>query len=407
MAFQGKRILLIISGGIAAYKALELIRGLKARGASVRAIMTDAAHHFVTPLSVSVLCEQEVHTELFNLKDEAAIGHIRLARETDLIIIAPSTAHILARMTHGLASDLATAVLLAATTPILVAPAMNWRMWEHPATQRNVTQLTSDGVHFIGPEEGDMACGEEGLGRMSEPPAIIAAAEALLAPAGGLPLSSRHVLVTAGPTFEPIDPVRFIGNRSSGKQGYAIAAAAAKMGARTTLISGPGALPPPAGVNVVNVDTAEAMLDAVMSALPADAAIFAAAVADWRVADVAADKIKKTADSNTPQLSLVENPDILKTVAQMAEGRPRLVAGFAAETADVISHATDKRMSKGCDWIIANDVSAETGVFGGDENTVHLITPAGVESWPQMTKDAVAGALMERIAEFFTGTPDG
>jgi phosphopantothenoylcysteine decarboxylase/phosphopantothenate--cysteine ligase len=363
--------------------------------------MTDAAHHFVTPLSVSALCEHEVHTELFNLKDESQIGHIRLAREADLIIIAPSTAHILARMTHGFANDLATAVLLAASTTILVAPAMNWRMWEHPVTQRNVAQLKADGVRFIGPESGDMACGEHGVGRMAEPAAILAAARAILAAPAPVPLSKRHVLVTAGPTFEPIDPVRFIGNRSSGKQGYAIAAAAGRLGARTTLISGPGAQPHPPGVDVVRVDTAEAMLEAVNAALPADVAIFAAAVADWRVAEVASEKIKKVAEGSAPQLSLVENPDILKTIAQRPERRPNLVIGFAAETTDIIEHAKAKRASKGCDWIVANDVSPETGVFGGDRNTVHLITAGGTESWPEMTKEAVADTLMSRIAEFF------
>jgi phosphopantothenoylcysteine decarboxylase/phosphopantothenate--cysteine ligase len=393
---QGKSILLIVGGGIAAYKCLDFVRRAKERGAKVRCVLTAAAQEFVTPLSFATLSEEPVFTELFDLKDETEIGHIRLSREADLIVVAPATADLLAKMAHGLAGDLASTVLLAADKPVLAAPAMNWRMWEHPATKRNLVQLRADGVQFVGPNEGAMACGEWGLGRMAEVEEIIAAAERLLTGGGEKPLSGRHVLVTAGPTFEPIDPVRFIGNRSSGKQGFAIAAAAARLGARVTLIAGPTALAVPAGVTAVPVDTAREMLAAVEAALPADIAIFSAAVADWRPDSVQGEKIKKGAAA--PQLHLVENPDILKTVSKRAENRPLLVIGFAAETGEAVAHAAKKLESKGCDWIVANDVSPENGVFGGDKNTVHLLTRPGVQDWPKMSKDEVAERLIQEAA---------
>ncbi len=396
---QGKSILLIIGGGIAAYKCLDFIRRAKERGAKVRCVLTAAAQEFITPLSAAVLSEEPAFTALFDLKNETEIGHIRLSREADLIVVAPATADLLAKMAHGLANDLASTVLLAADKPVLAAPAMNWRMWEHPATRRNLAQLKTDGIHFVGPNQGAMACGEWGTGRMAGVDEIIAAAEGLLAGEGAKPLQGRHVLVTAGPTFEPIDPVRFIGNRSSGKQGYAIAVAAARLGARVTLIAGPGALPDPAGVSVVHVETARDMLGAVQAALPADAAIFSAAVADWRPASVQPGKIKKGA--SVPEIGLVENPDILKTIAKNAENRPLLAVGFAAETENVIEYALKKLESKGCDWIVANDVSPEGGVFGGDRNKVHLIMRGQVESWPEMTKDDVARRLMEAAAVWF------
>ncbi len=407
MALRDKTVLLIIGGGIAAYKALDLIRRLRERAVRVRPVMTAAAHQFVTPLSVATLAEHKVFSDLFDLKDETEIGHIRLSREADLIIVAPASANLLARMAHGLADDLASAVLLAADKPILVAPAMNWRMWQHPATRRNLAQLEADGVHVVGPGEGAMACNEWGPGRMAEPADIIEAAECILdlAPDATASLTGRHVLVTAGPTFEPIDPVRFIGNRSSGKQGYAIAAAAARLGARVTLIAGPGSLPDPPRVHVIHVETAQAMLDAVEAALPADIAVFAAAVADWRIAEAARAKIKKDATHPAPSLSLVENPDILKTIASRKNGRPALVIGFAAETEQVISHAEEKRLRKGCDWIVANDVSPETGVMGGDRNTVHLITAEGIESWPDLHKEEVAMRLMRLAAAHLAGRP--
>ncbi len=404
---QGKSILLIIGGGIAAYKCLDFIRRAKERGARVRCVLTEAAQHFVTPLSAAVLSEEPAFTELFDLKNETEIGHIRLSREADLIVVAPATAGLLAKMAQGLCDDLATAVLLAADKPVLAAPAMNWRMWEHPATKRNLAQLKADGVFFAGPGKGGMACGEWGVGRMAEVEEILAAAEALLSDESLKPLHGRHVLVTAGPTYEPIDPVRFIGNRSSGKQGYAIAAAAARLGARVTLIAGPGSLTDPVGVSVTRVETARKMLDAVEGALPADIAIFSAAVADWRAASVQQEKIKK--GGSAPQLRLIENPDILKTISKRAADRPALVIGFAAETEDVIAHAVKKLESKGCDWIVANDVSPGGGVFGGDRNTVHLISHSRVESWPEMSKDEVAGRLTMAAAAWFkagaTGAP--
>jgi phosphopantothenoylcysteine decarboxylase / phosphopantothenate---cysteine ligase len=400
---NGKSILLIIGGGIAAYKSLDLIRRARERGAKVRAVLTESATHFVTPLSVATLCEEKVFTDLFDLKDETEIGHIRLSREADLIIIAPATANLLARMANGLADDLATSVLLAANKPILAAPAMNWKMWENPATQRNLAQLRADGVAFVGPGEGAMACNEWGVGRMAETADILDAAAGLLNAGIPLPLEGRHVLVTAGPTHEPIDPVRYIANRSSGKQGYAIAAAAAALGARVTLVSGPVNLPAPKRTELHRVETAREMLAAVEGALPADIAIFTAAVADWRTATDHAEKIKKGGKGKAPALSLVENPDILATIAKQASLRPPLVIGFAAETEKVVEHAKQKLAKKGCDWIVANDVSRERGVMGGNENQVQLITAQGVESWPQMSKDAVAAELMRRAAAYLDG----
>ena len=393
----GKRILLIIGGGIAAYKALDLIRRLTERGASVTPVLTRAGTEFVTPLSVAALAGEKVNTDLFNLTDEAEMGHIQLSRVADLIVVAPATADLMAKMAQGRADDLASTLLLATDTPVLVAPAMNVRMWDHPATQRNLAQLLSDGVRSIGPNEGDMACGEFGFGRMSEPLEIVAAAEAALADG---PLAGRHILVTSGPTHEPIDPVRYIANRSSGAQGAAIARALAAIGARVTFITGPALVPPPGGVQVVRVDTADQMLAATLAALPADAAIFAAAVADWRVANASDHKMKKDRDGRPPALAFAENPDILSHVAHLAEARPRLVVGFAAETDNVLANATAKRDRKGCDWIVANDVRPETGIMGGDENAVTLITAEGVETWDRMSKAAVADRLAVRIAGF-------
>ncbi|MFZ0570251.1 MAG: bifunctional phosphopantothenoylcysteine decarboxylase/phosphopantothenate--cysteine ligase CoaBC [Rhodomicrobium sp.] len=393
---QGKSILLIIGGGIAAYKCLDFVRRAKERGAKVRCILTEAAQHFVTPLSAAVLSEEPAFTDLFDLKNETEIGHIRLSREADLILVAPATADLLAKMAHGLCGDLASTVLLAADKPVLAAPAMNWRMWESPATRRNLSQLKADGVHFVGPNEGAMACGEWGTGRMAEVDEIIAAAERILADGGARLLEGRHVLITAGPTFEPIDPVRYIGNRSSGKQGYAIAAAAARLGARVTLVAGPSALTEPPGVSVVHVETAQKMLEAVEAALPADIAVFSAAVADWRAASVQPGKIKK--GSSAPELRLVENPDILRTISKLTASRPALVIGFAAETENVVAQGVKKLESKGCDWIVANDVSPEGGVFGGNKNTVHLISRSNVQSWPEMSKEEVAGRLMQAAA---------
>ena len=397
---NGKTILLIIGGGIAAYKSLDLVRRARERGARVRAVLTAGAQHFVTPLSVATLCEQQAFTELFDLKDETEIGHIRLSREADIIIIAPATANLLARMAHGLADDLATSVLLAANKPILAAPAMNWKMWENPATRRNVAQLRADGVRFVGPGEGAMACNEWGVGRMAEPADILGAAATLLKGEALLPLTGAHVLVTAGPTHEPIDPIRYIANRSSGKQGFAIAAAAAALGARVTLVSGPVSIAPPDGVTLVRVQTARDMLAAALEALPADIGIFTAAVADWRSAANHGEKIKKGGKDEAPTLALVENPDILATIAKHASLRPPLVIGFAAETENVVDYATKKLAAKGCDWIVANDVSLERGVMGGSQNQVQLVTAQGVESWPQMSKVAVAEELMQRAAAF-------
>jgi phosphopantothenoylcysteine decarboxylase/phosphopantothenate--cysteine ligase len=395
---SSKKILLIIGGGIAAYKCLDLIRRLAERGIAVRAVMTKAAEQFVTPLSVGALTGDRVFSDLFSLDDEREIGHIRLARDADLVVVAPATADLIAKMAGGHANDLATAILLATDRPVLIAPAMNPRMWAHPATQRNVARLVSDGVAFVGPNRGEMAeKGEAGLGRMSEPLEIVAAIERMLDGSSRL-LAGRHVLVTSGPTHEPIDPVRYIANRSSGKQGHAIAAAAARLGARVTLVSGPVAVPDPAGVSTVHVETAREMLDAVLRALPVDIAICAAAVADWRVANAATEKIKKGA-GGLPTLSFAENPDILRTISERGPKRPHLVIGFAAETETVLDHAKKKRKAKGCDWIVANDVSPETGIMGGDRNTVHLVSAKGVEHWPDIPKQEVAARLMAAAAE--------
>ncbi|SDO27803.1 phosphopantothenoylcysteine decarboxylase / phosphopantothenate--cysteine ligase [Lutimaribacter pacificus] len=394
-----KRILLIIGGGIAAYKCLDLIRRLRERGASVTPVMTRAAGEFVTPLSVAALAGEEVHGDLFDLTKEAEMGHIQLSRVADLVVVAPATADLLGRMAGGLASDLATTLLMATDTPVLCAPAMNVRMWEHPATQRNVAQLRTDGIRFVGPNDGDMACGEFGPGRMAEPLEIAAAIEDAM---GRGPLAGKRVVVTSGPTVEPIDPVRYISNHSSGAQGAAIGRALAGLGAEVVFVTGPAQVAPPEGVEVVRITTAQQMLDAVQAALPADAVICAAAVADWRVAEVAASKMKKTKGA-LPTLSFAENPDILATISQMKKGRPPLVVGFAAETDDVVANATAKRARKGCDWIVANDVSPGTGTFGGAENTVHIIREDGVEDWPRMGKQEVADRLARRIAEALDG----
>jgi len=391
----GKRILLIIGGGIAAYKSLDLIRRLKERGAAVTPVLTRAGTEFVTPLSVSALAGGKVHTDLFDLTDEAEMGHIQLSRVADLIVVAPATADLMAKMAQGRADDLASTLLLATDTRVLIAPAMNVRMWTHPATARNLAALAGDGVLTVGPNQGDMACGEFGPGRMAEPLEIIAAIEAALANG---PLRGKHILVTSGPTHEPIDPVRYIANRSSGAQGTAIAQALTALGARVTFVTGPASVPPPDGVAVVPVETAQEMLAAVTAALPADAAIFAAAVADWRVENASDHKMKKTATGAPPALQFTENPDILALVSK-GSPRPRLVVGFAAETDDVIAHATQKLARKGCDWIIANDVRPETGIMGGTDNAVTLISGSGAESWPRMSKDAVARKLAARIAE--------
>jgi phosphopantothenoylcysteine decarboxylase/phosphopantothenate--cysteine ligase len=392
-----KRILLIVSGGIAAYKALELVRLLRKAGAGVTCVLTRAGAEFVTPLSLQALSESKVYTELFSLTDESEMGHIQLSRAADLVVVAPASANILAQMAAGMASDLATTLLLATDKPVLVAPAMNVRMWEHAATQANIATLKHRGVAFIGPNEGAMACNEFGYGRLAEPAEIFAMIEALLT--GPKPLAGKHALVTAGPTHEPIDPVRYIANRSSGRQGYAIAAALAELGASVTLVSGPVSIKPPAGVDVVQVETAREMLAACEAALPADIAVFAAAVADWRT-DAARLKLKKTPDAPLPVLSLTLNPDILATISQGSH-RPALVVGFAAETHDILAHATAKRARKGCDWIVANDVAEGTGTMGGVENEVHLVTADGVETWPRLAKDEVARRLAARMAEYF------
>ena len=395
----GKRILLIIGGGIAAYKSLELVRRLAERDVSVKVILTRAGAQFVTPLSLASLSRSKVYDDLFSLTDEAEMGHIELSRAADLLVVAPATADLMAKMANGQANDLATTALLATDKPVLIAPAMNVRMWNHPATQRNLARLEADGVLISGPEEGPMACGEFGPGRMSEVADIVKAIEAFFAQqSDDRTLAGKRVLVTAGPTHEPIDPVRFIGNRSSGKQGYAVAAAAAALGAETVLISGPVTLAVPDGVKLVRVETAQEMLAAVEAALPVDIAVFAAAVADWRVEGSQGQKIKKAASGEVPHLALVENPDILKHVAAMAAGRPRLVVGFAAETENVLANAQAKLARKGCDMIIANDVSPASGVMGGEDNRVQLVTARGVESWPDMPKRAVAARLMALLA---------
>ena len=389
----GKHILLIIAGGIAAYKALDLIRRLKERGVKVTPVLTRAGAQFVTPLSLSALAGVKVYADLFDLTAEAEMGHIELSRAADLIVVAPATAHIMARMAAGLADDLATTLLLATDKRVLIAPAMNVRMWTHAATQRNLARLLADGILVVGPNDGDMACGEFGPGRMAEPLEIVAAIAAALAEG---PLKGVRALVTSGPTQEPIDPVRYIANRSSGAQGTAVARALAGLGADVTFVTGPASVPPPDGVRVVRVETAAQMLGAVRAALPADVAVFAAAVADWKV-EASAQKIKKVRGA-LPVLEFVENVDILAEVSQMDAGRPRLVVGFAAETEDVLAHATAKRLRKGCDWIVANDVSPETGIMGGAENAVTLITAEGADVWPRMGKDEVARRLAARIA---------
>jgi phosphopantothenoylcysteine decarboxylase/phosphopantothenate--cysteine ligase len=397
---EGKKILLIVTGGIAAYKSPDLVRRLRQRGAQVRCVLTAGGAEFVTALALGAVSEDKVYETLFSLTDEDEMGHIRLSREADVILVAPATANILAKMASGIADDLASTALLATDKPILAAPAMNVRMWENPATRENLGVLAERGVGFIGPEEGDMACGEWGLGRMSEPDRIAEAIEDFFRQ--GLPLDGARALVTSGPTEEAIDPVRYIANRSSGKQGHAIAGALARLGAATTLVSGPSHQPDPAGVKVVKVRSAVEMLDACESALPVDVAVMAAAVSDWRVKTVATEKIKKTGAKRPPTLTLVENPDILARLGNAGNSRPRLVIGFAAETSDIIANACLKRERKGCDWIVANDVSPETDTFGGDANTVHLITADGVEDWPRMAKTAVAERLAERVAETLT-----
>ena len=401
----GKRILMIVSGGIAAYKALELIRLLRRLGCGVTCVLTENGGRFVTPLSLQALSESKVYGDLFSLTDESEMGHIQLSRAADLLVVAPASANILAKMAAGIADDLASTVLLATDKPVLVAPAMNVRMWLHPATQANVATLTRRGVHLARPNEGPMACNEFGPGRLAEPPEIVAAIEALLTPTPTLapgPLIGRHALVTSGPTQEPIDPVRYIANRSSGRQGHAIAAALADLGARVTLVSGPVAVPDPAGVTVLHVETAREMLDACRSALPADIAVFAAAVADWRVEQAAAGKIKKQQGAAPPALTLVPNPDILATIAASGADRPRLVVGFAAETDDLMANAQAKLHRKNADWIVANDVSPRTGIMGGDENAIHLISAAGIDTWPRLAKVDVARRLARRIAETLT-----
>jgi phosphopantothenoylcysteine decarboxylase / phosphopantothenate---cysteine ligase len=391
-----KRILLILSGGIAAFKAAELIRLLRKGGYGVTCVLTDNAGQFVTPLTLQALSETKVYTNLFSLTDENEMGHIQLSRAADLLVVAPATANILAKMANGLADDLASTVLLATDKRVLIAPAMNVRMWLHPATQANFSTLLARGVLCVGPNEGAMACNEFGPGRMAEPEEILAAIEDALATRK--PLQGRHVIVTSGPTHEPIDPVRYIANRSSGRQGQAIAAELLALGANVTLVSGPVALPPPAGVTVRRVETAAEMLAACQAALPADAAVFAAAVADWRVANASEGKIKKRPGA-TPTLDLVPNPDILATIAAPGPHRPRLIVGFAAETNDLMMNAQDKLRRKNADWIVANDVSVETGIMGGAENEIHLISAAGVEDWPRLDKQEVARRLATRIAE--------
>ena len=402
-----QRILLIVGGGIAAYKSLDLIRRLRERGAAVRVVMTDAAQKFITPLSVGALAGEHPYIDLFDARSEFDVGHIRLARDPDMIVVAPATADLMAKMANGLASDLASAILLATTKKILLAPAMNPQMWSNKATRRNLAQLVADGVAIVGPNAGEMAeSGEAGLGRMAEPLEIVAAAEALLTDASGAnvsgALTGTRVIVTSGPTHEPIDPVRYLANRSSGKQGHAIAEAAARAGAEVTLISGPVNVPDPPGVKIVKVESARDMLAAVEAALPADVAVFAAAVADWRTASNSREKIKKTGKA-APELALVENPDILSTVAHRKTRRPKLVIGFAAETERVVERAKAKLARKGCDWILANDVSPETGIMGGDSNTVHLVTRNGVEHWPPQSKHEVAAVLIQRIAASLFG----
>ena len=393
---HGKRILLIVSGGIAAYKSLELVRRLRERGASVRCVLTRGGAQFVTPLSLSALSEDKVYTDLFSLTDEAEMGHIQLSRDADLLLVVPASADILAKMAHGQADDLATTALLATDKDVMVAPAMNVRMWTHAATQANLATLRERGVHFVGPTEGDMACGEFGPGRMAEPNDIADAVSDFFEDSA--PLSGRRALVTSGPTHEAIDPVRYIANRSSGKQGHAIAAALARRGAHTTLVAGPTNQPDPAGVNMIRVESAREMLAACEKALPADVVVCAAAVADWRVTTEATEKMKKSG-TGVPALEMTENPDILATLSAAANTRPALVIGFAAETENVVEYAQAKRSKKGCDWILANDVSPGTDTFGGTDNTIHLVSADGIEDWPRMSKTDVAERLADRITE--------
>ncbi|QBX34240.1 bifunctional phosphopantothenoylcysteine decarboxylase/phosphopantothenate--cysteine ligase CoaBC [Paracoccus liaowanqingii] len=389
---QGRRILLIVGGGIAAYKTSQLVRLIRGVGAAVTPVLTTSGAQFVTPMTLSVLAGEPVHDTLWDQGAEAEIGHIQLSRQADLVVVAPATADLMAKMAGGLANDLASTLLLATDKRVLIAPAMNVRMWDHPATRRNLATLQGDGVLTVGPDVGDMACGEYGAGRMAEPEAILAAIRAALEPGA---LAGRHVIVTSGPTHEPIDPVRYLANRSSGAQGTAIAAALRDLGARVSFVTGPATVPVPAGVQVIRVETAQQMRQAVEAALPADAAVMAAAVADWRVMNGSDQKMKKTGD--LPSLQMAENPDILAWLSR-APQRPRLVVGFAAETQDVTAHATAKRIRKGCDWIVANDVSPAAGIMGGTENAVTLITDHGAEDWPRMGKDAVAARLAARIA---------
>lgn len=391
----GRRILLIIGGGIAAYKSLDLIRRLRERGAAVTPVMTRAASEFVTPLSVAALAGEDVHADLFDLTREAEMGHIQLSRVADLVAVAPATADLMAKMAGGHADDLASTLLMATDTPVMIAPAMNVRMWDHAATQRNLATLRGDGIMVVGPNEGDMACGEYGPGRMAEPLEIVVAIEGALSDG---PLKGRRVLVTSGPTHEPIDPVRYIANRSSGAQGTAVAEALRDLGAEVVFVTGPADAPRPTGVQVVEVESAREMREAVMATLPVDAGVFAAAVADWRVKSASASKIKKAA-GQLPVLEFEENPDILRDVSALTDGRPSLVVGFAAETDDVVANATAKRARKGCDWIVANDVSPSTGIMGGTENAVVLITAEGAEEWPRAAKSVVARKLADRIAE--------
>jgi phosphopantothenoylcysteine decarboxylase / phosphopantothenate---cysteine ligase len=391
-----KRVLLIVPGGIAAFKIPELIRLLRGRDCGVTCVLTQSGAQFVTPLTLQALTETKVYSDLFSLTDENEMGHIQLSRSADVVVVAPATANILAKMAAGIGDDLATTLLLATDKAVLAAPAMNVRMWLHAATQANMALLAARGVTVVGPDDGAMACNEYGPGRMSEPPAIVAAIEALLAPSR--PLGGKHAIVTSGPTHEPIDPVRYIANRSSGRQGHAIAAALAALGARVTLVSGPVSVPDPPGVTIRHIESAQQMLDACQDALPAEIAVCAAAVADWRVAAAASGKIKKVPGAAPPTLELVPNPDILATLSAPGSRRPRLVIGFAAETDDLMANAQAKRARKGCDWIVANDVSPNTGIMGGLENTVHLITAEGVEDWPRLAKDEVARRLATRIA---------
>ncbi len=392
---EGKRILLIVTGGIAAFKGLELVRLIKAHGSEVRVVLTASGSNFVSQLSLQAITEDKVYTDLFSLTDESEMGHIQLSRNADLILVAPATANLLAKMRAGIADDLASTVLLATDKPVLIAPSMNVRMWEHPATQENIVTLIKRGVTVLGPTEGEMACGEFGAGRMLEPPKIVEQLVNHLST--NRALLGSTVLVTAGPTLEPIDPVRFISNRSSGKQGYAIASVLSRLGAKTTLVTGPTDLADPPGVNVIKIETAIDMMQACLDSLPADIAICAAAVADWRVTNNSPEKIKKQNNSTTVSLELNENPDILKTLSQLGSNRPNLVIGFAAETENLLENAMRKRKNKGCDWILANDVSTSTGIFGGESNLVHFITNYGSEEWPSMLKENVAMRLAERI----------